>query len=105
MIKTIHFKFAIVIMLFLTCCKKQDNNQESINPPPNSLLKSISVFDTTGKLHLINTLYYDSIHRLMIISGIQYGSNLDTILITITLDYNTARVQLKKTLSNNNQYH
>ncbi len=104
MMKTNLFKFAIVIMLFLTCCKKHDNNQESLNPPPNSLLKSISVFDTTGKLWLINTLYYDSLYRLIKISGVQYESNLDTILITNTLDYNTVRVQLRKTLSTNTQY-
>jgi len=98
------FQLSMILVVFLSSCKKESGNQQSVNQPPTSYIKSISVFDTLGSLLLINTHYYDSLHRLIKISGIQYQNPHDSILVTCIFDYSSLKVIFRKTLSSSSQY-
>ena len=97
--KTNLFRLTIILAVIFSGCKKNENSQQTVTPPPNSYIKEISVYDTTGVLRMIQTLEYDTLHRLKKLTELELGTNPDSILLTFTVDYSAIRVFVKETIS------
>ena len=97
--KTQLLKLIIVLLVLFSGCKKHENNQESLNPPSSSYIKSISVYDTNSVLRIVQTLEYDSLHRLKKLTILELATNPDSILQTFSIDYSPIRVFMKETTS------
>ncbi len=102
--KTNLLKLAIILVVIFSGCKKHESNQQTFIPPPNSYIKSISVYDTTGVLRIIQSLEYDTLHRLKKLTDLELGTNPDSILLTFTFNYSAVRVFIKETISTGPNY-
>lgn len=97
------FTLSIIIIVTLSSCKKENNDQQ---PPGNlftSHIKSLTVSDTSGRVLLINTYYYDLMRRLIAISDTLYSYPSGTTVFNYTFEYYTSMVIVKRTNSVNNQ--
>jgi hypothetical protein len=80
-----------MIIILLSACKKESSSQQTINVPPVSYIKSMTVNELSGTLLMQNTNYYDSLHRLIkvIEKWVQSG---DTTLFEHSLTYTSSKV-------------
>jgi len=92
----------IIIVIFSSCKKENDNQQQPINLLA-SHIKSVTVSDTSGRVLLINTYYYDTGNRLITISDTLYSYPSGTTIFNYTFEYYTSIVILKRTNSIDNQ--
>lgn len=102
--KTNLLKLTIILVVIFSGCKKDEGSQQTVIPPPISYIKSINVYDTTGILRIIQTLEYDTLHRLKKLTDLELGTNPDSILLTFTFNYSEVRVFIKETISTGPNY-
>jgi hypothetical protein len=94
----------IILITVFSGCKKKESPPVTVVPPPVSYIKNIRVYDTTGVMRYVQSLEYDSIHRLKKMSVIELGTVPDSILLTYTLTYSGSRVFLRETISTSSTY-